>query len=81
MSTNVFFHNQKGKSFLQKEKEFGLEDFIHTHSYTYIDYDLDGDLDILSTGNYAPLRLFKTILKRVTLSPFHLLTTKETVTE
>ena len=64
MSTNVFFNNQKGQSFLQKEKEFGLEDFIHTHSYTYIDYDLDGDLDILATGNYAPLRLFKNHSKK-----------------
>ena len=60
MTSNTFFHNQKGKSFEKREKEFGLEDYIHPHSYTAVDYDLDGDLDIISTGSFAPL---KSILK------------------
>ncbi|VAW68878.1 hypothetical protein MNBD_GAMMA10-2758, partial [hydrothermal vent metagenome] len=48
--SNVFYHNQQGQKFIRAEKEFGLEDYTNTPSYTYVDFDLDGDLDIVSTG-------------------------------
>ena len=41
-----------------KQKEYGLEDFLDTPSFTYIDIDNDGDLDIVATGTNAPLRVF-----------------------
>ncbi len=48
--SNVFYHNQKGQSFRQAQHEFGLSDFTNTPSYTYVDLDLDGDLDIVTTS-------------------------------
>ena len=56
--SNVFFHNQKGERFTTAQAEFGLEDFNNTPSYVAIDFDFDGDLDILSTGPLSPPRLF-----------------------
>lgn len=48
--SNVFFHNQNGEGFKQKEKQFGLDSYINTSSYSYSDIDLDGDIDIIATG-------------------------------
>jgi uncharacterized membrane protein YraQ (UPF0718 family) len=56
--SNVFFHNQAGERFTIAQEEFGLSDFINTPSYVYIDFDFDGDLDILATGLLSPTRLF-----------------------
>jgi hypothetical protein len=56
--SNVFFHNQGGERFATAQAEFGLEDFVNTPSYVYIDFDFDGDLDILATGVLSPTRLF-----------------------
>jgi len=37
VTSNVFFHNIKGKFFLQEEEKFNLEDFVQTNNYTYVD--------------------------------------------
>jgi uncharacterized membrane protein YraQ (UPF0718 family) len=57
--SNVFYHNQQGKKFKQAEKEFGLLDYTNTPSYTYIDYDIDGDIDIISTGVMSSTKVFE----------------------
>jgi hypothetical protein len=59
VTSNVFFRNLKGLGFASMEKQFGIDDPFHTPSFTYVDYDNDGDLDIISTGIHAPLRVFK----------------------
>jgi len=56
--SNVFYHNINGTHFINREKEFGLDDYINTPSYTYIDLDMDGDLDIISTGVMSEPRAF-----------------------
>ena len=56
--SNMFFHNQQGKKFARRERDFGLEDHVITPSYTYVDYDNDGDLDVIATGMFAPVRIF-----------------------
>ena len=48
--SNIFYHNQQGKGFVQAEDDFGLTNYINTPAYTYVDFDLDGDLDIISSG-------------------------------
>jgi len=48
--SNVFYHNQKGNKFIQAEEPFGLVNYTNTPSYTYIDFDIDGDIDIISSG-------------------------------
>jgi hypothetical protein len=44
----TFYQNQGGKTFKEATKSFGLEDNVPTGSYVYVDYDLDGDLDIIA---------------------------------
>ena len=56
--SNIFYHNQQGKRFTIAQQEFGLADDINTPSYTYIDFDNDGDLDIVATGVNAPARVY-----------------------
>ena len=55
---NILFHNVNGDHFEQVQSEWGLNDSINTPSYTYLDLDLDGDLDIIATGVLAPPRVY-----------------------
>ena len=57
-ASNNFFHNQNGKSFINAQDEFGLDDHDHSSSYTYIDIDRDGDLDIISNTLYGPFKVY-----------------------
>jgi uncharacterized membrane protein YraQ (UPF0718 family) len=55
---NVLFRNTAGAGFEEVAFEWGLDDTINTPSYTYVDFDLDGDVDIVATGVLAPPRVF-----------------------
>jgi uncharacterized membrane protein YraQ (UPF0718 family) len=55
---NILFHNINGERFEQLQLEWGLNDAVNTPSYTYLDLDLDGDLDIIATGVLSPPRIF-----------------------
>jgi len=55
---NVFFHNQRGQYFNTEQSSFGLEDFGVTSTYTYIDIDNDGDLDIVSAGINSSMKVY-----------------------
>ena len=55
---NVLFRNIEGKAFEESAADWGLDDTINTPSYTYIDFDLDGDIDIVATGVLAAPRVF-----------------------
>lgn len=57
-ATNNFFHNQRGETFQAAEDEFGLYDRDHSSSYTYIDIDSDGDLDIIGNTQYGPFKIY-----------------------
>ena len=56
--SNVFFENQSGKKFKAAQQEFGLDDLLHTSSWTAADIDLDGDLDLIANGVLAPVRVW-----------------------
>ncbi len=57
-ATNNFFHNQKGETFAAAEEAFGLKDRDHSSSYTYLDIDRDGDLDIVANTQYGPFKVY-----------------------
>ena len=58
VQANVLFRNIDGKGFEDIAPAWGLDDTINTPSYTYLDYDLDGDVDIVATGVLAPPRVY-----------------------
>ena len=49
-TSNFFFHNEEGERFSDRTEEYGLDDFMVVSSYTYIDIDNDGDLDIVTSA-------------------------------
>ncbi len=57
-NTNFFFQNQQGKDFADKTMAFGLDGFMAVSSYTYLDIDNDGDLDIVTTSINGPLWVY-----------------------
>ena len=58
-SPNMFYHNRKGKNFSLRHVSFGLDDFDHSSAFTYIDFDNDGDLDIIGNTTHGGLKVFK----------------------
>lgn len=58
VQANVLFRNLSGNGFEEVAAQWGLDDTINTPSYTYIDFDLDGDIDIIATGVLAAPRVF-----------------------
>tara|TARA_B100000686_G_scaffold250525_1_gene260727 strand:+ start:703 stop:3765 length:3063 start_codon:yes stop_codon:yes gene_type:complete len=57
-AANSFFHNEKGQRFKSAEREYGLDDYDHSSSYTYLDFDRDGDLDIIANTLYGPFKVY-----------------------
>ena len=57
--SNYFFHNQKGHTFKERSKEFGLGSYRATTSSSYVDLDNDGDLDIVTIPINAPIEVFR----------------------
>ncbi|MBT8443587.1 MAG: CRTAC1 family protein, partial [Gammaproteobacteria bacterium] len=55
---NILFRNDGGQRFEEFQANWGLDDPINTPSYTYLDLDLDGDLDIVATGVIAKPRVY-----------------------
>lgn len=46
--TKIFYHNKGDGNFEDATKSYGLEEYAPTSAYTYLDFDHDGDLDIIS---------------------------------
>jgi len=56
--SNFFFHNQQGRTFLERTEEFGLVSYYATTSSSYTDFDDDGDMDIITIPVNAPVEVF-----------------------
>lgn len=56
---NIFYHNQQNNHFVAKQNEFNLNYTDLSSSHIYIDFDNDGDTDILSNSLYGTYRLFR----------------------
>jgi enediyne biosynthesis protein E4 len=50
---NLLFINQKNNTFLEKATEYGISDLRLTMNASFLDYDLDGDLDLFLITNQA----------------------------
>lgn len=56
---NVLMRNIEGKRFEQRQFSQGLVDDFGIYSFTFVDYDNDGDLDIIANGAVGPVRIFE----------------------
>jgi uncharacterized membrane protein YraQ (UPF0718 family) len=57
--SNYFFHNEEGHVFKDRTKEFGLGSYRATTSSSYVDFDNDGDMDIVTIPVNAPVEVFR----------------------
>jgi len=55
---NLFLHNNQGVNFSVEQESFGLESFMQTNAYTYLDLDNDGDLDIITLANNGHVTVY-----------------------
>jgi uncharacterized membrane protein YraQ (UPF0718 family) len=55
---NILYRNTDGTGFESIAPRWGLDDRINTPSFTYLDFDLDGDTDIIATGVLSPPRVY-----------------------
>ncbi len=55
---NVYMHNEQGK-FVQKQFSAGLNNDFNLFSFVLIDYDHDGDLDIIGNGSEGPPQIYE----------------------
>jgi len=58
MSPNIFLKNNFGKKFSNQSAQFSLDDTVSTSSYLVLDIDMDGNLDIVSSGVNTQARVF-----------------------
>jgi uncharacterized membrane protein YraQ (UPF0718 family) len=56
--SNFFFRNRQGQGFQDETAEFGLESYLATGSYSYVDLDNDGDLDIIVLPMWGPASIY-----------------------
>jgi hypothetical protein len=56
---NVMLKNNGDQTFTQKQFDWNLNDPFDQFSFTMIDFDNDGDLDIIANGSVGPIRIFE----------------------
>jgi len=57
--SNMFFRNDGGTRFVDGTREYGLIHFFAAGSYVYIDFDNDGDLDIVVESEDGPIWIYE----------------------
>ncbi|HAD96303.1 MAG TPA: hypothetical protein DCG19_02795 [Cryomorphaceae bacterium] len=58
MESNVLMINEEGKHFKEQTAESGLINYLPANSYTYVDLDNDGDMDIVSVPAIGPVYIY-----------------------
>ncbi len=57
--TNMLFRNEGGRRFVDTTATSGLTSLLATSSYTYVDFDNDGDLDIIALPAVGPVLTYR----------------------
>lgn len=55
---NTFMKNMQGQGFIQKQFSYGLTDDFNLFSFSLIDFDGDGDLDIIGNSSVGPVQVY-----------------------
>ena len=56
---NMLFENRGGKRFEEVAADFGMDSRLAASSYSYVDFDNDGDLDILLVPQIGPVLVYR----------------------
>ncbi len=56
--SNLFYRNNGDGTFSEQSGPFGLEDYLITAAATMVDFDNDGDLDIITMPVNGPIKAF-----------------------
>lgn len=56
---NVYMRNVDGRHFEQRQFSHGLVDDFGIYSFTLVDFDLDGDVDVIANSAVGPVRVFE----------------------
>ncbi len=56
---NLFYHNEGGGKLVDRTTNYGLASYLAASSYSYVDMDNDGDLDIIVVPVSAPLLVYE----------------------
>ncbi len=57
--TNLWLRNAKGRTFIDATEDSGLLNHLSMGTYTYIDFDNDGDLDIITVSFDGPVWVYQ----------------------
>jgi len=57
--SNMFYRNEEGRKFTEITDDSGLKQHLPSSSFSYFDYDLDGDLDIFLATTVGPTYLYE----------------------
>jgi uncharacterized membrane protein YraQ (UPF0718 family) len=57
--SNMFYRNVNGEKFEELTIASGLENYLPSSSNSYVDYDLDGDLDIILATSVGPVSIYQ----------------------
>ncbi len=60
----IFYQNHQGKHFTDQTEAAGLSTFLPIQAYTYLDYDHDGDLDIIAAPYLGPILVYRNTQKK-----------------
>ncbi len=58
MYSNAFYHNESGQRFEERAQAVGLVNYAKQHAFVYLDFDGDGDLDIVSRSLSGDLDMY-----------------------
>jgi uncharacterized membrane protein YraQ (UPF0718 family) len=57
--SNLFYKNENGEKFVDRTNDYGLSSFLATSSYSYIDIENDGDLDLIVFPAAGPVTIYR----------------------
>jgi uncharacterized membrane protein YraQ (UPF0718 family) len=57
--SNYVFRNQGATRFVDATLEAGVEDYYPTSGYSYVDFDRDGDLDVIAVAINGPIWVYE----------------------
>ncbi|MCE7992730.1 MAG: hypothetical protein HEP71_12155 [Roseivirga sp.] len=57
--SNMFYRNLNGQTFDEQTRASGLVNYLPSSSNSYVDFDLDGDLDVMLATSVGPVSLYE----------------------